>query len=325
MNLKNGVAGFAIQAAKGAAEAQPAFAGPVGGGKLARRRGRAGRGRAHVGRRSAGSASSASAAAVQPASGKAAPGRRRSAACCTPCWAPIQTAGAPGAVHAHHHAGRRAAVVHGLRREGHRAQVDLRLQVRRRSRSSGRATARSRSRRRGCGLDVAWSDVAFIAGPRRVRRRLPQGHHLTSPRARPRRHRRGRRRHRAGRLGRDQAQPHGRHEVRPARADRRSTRAPSSATSSSSAACPTWPPCACCSPARSTATRVSADVPYGDFTLTFTDGADEPGAAPPPRSRGRPQEPDADPKGGPAELTLQGRCYGDPPLTATVINAVASY
>ena len=38
-----------------------------------------------------------------------------------------------------------------------------------------------------------------------------------------------------------------------------------------------------------------------------------------------PEEPDADPKGGPAELTLQGRCYGDPAITATVINSVASY
>ena len=35
MNLKKATAGFAIQAAQGAAEAQPAFSGPVGGGKLA--------------------------------------------------------------------------------------------------------------------------------------------------------------------------------------------------------------------------------------------------------------------------------------------------
>ena len=35
MNLKLATAGFAIQAAQGAAEAQPAFSGPVGGGKLA--------------------------------------------------------------------------------------------------------------------------------------------------------------------------------------------------------------------------------------------------------------------------------------------------
>ena len=39
-------------------------------------------------------------------------------------------------------------------------------------------------------------------------------------------------------------------------------------------------------------------------------------------------EPDADPKGGPAELTLTGRCYGSTPasvLTATVVNAHATY
>jgi hypothetical protein len=34
MNLKLSAAGFAIQSAKGAAEAQPAYWGPVGGGKL---------------------------------------------------------------------------------------------------------------------------------------------------------------------------------------------------------------------------------------------------------------------------------------------------
>jgi hypothetical protein len=70
---------------------------------------------------------------------------------------------------------------------------------------------------------------------------------------------------------------------------------------------------------------VSADVPYGDFTLTF---ADAPGSV--ALHAGKvawkvPEEPDADPKGGPAELTLQGRCYGDPAITGTVINSVASY
>ncbi len=63
---------------------------------------------------------------------------------------------------------------------------------------------------------------------------------------------------------------------------------------------------------------VAAAVPYGGFTLTFADADDSVELA---ADQGRlegPEEPDADPKGGPAELTLQGRCYGDPAITATV-------
>jgi hypothetical protein len=37
------------------------------------------------------------------------------------------------------------------------------------------------------------------------------------------------------------------------------------------------------------------------------------------------EEPESDPKGGPAEITLKGRCYGSVPLTGRVINTVASY
>ena len=69
---------------------------------------------------------------------------------------------------------------------------------------------------------------------------------------------------------------------------------------------------------------VSADVPYGDFTLTFADAPDSV-ALHAGKVAWHTEEPDADPKGGPAELTLQGRCYGDPAITATVINSVATY
>ena len=69
---------------------------------------------------------------------------------------------------------------------------------------------------------------------------------------------------------------------------------------------------------------VTSEVPYGDFTLTFADAAASLSLAA-TRVAWQTSEPDADPKGGPGELTLQGRCYGNPPLTAVVINAVAAY
>jgi hypothetical protein len=68
----------------------------------------------------------------------------------------------------------------------------------------------------------------------------------------------------------------------------------------------------------------SPDVPYGDFSLTFASAPDSLALAA-TRVAWKTSEPDADPKGGPGELTLQGRCYGATPLTATVINAHASY
>lgn len=69
----------------------------------------------------------------------------------------------------------------------------------------------------------------------------------------------------------------------------------------------------------------TAVVPYGSFSLVF--------AAPPDsltlsatRVAWTTDEPDADPKGGPAEITLKGRCYGAAaPLTAVVVNAHPSY
>ena len=70
---------------------------------------------------------------------------------------------------------------------------------------------------------------------------------------------------------------------------------------------------------------VAADPLYGDFTLTFASSPDSVALAAGRVAWKVPQEPDADPKGGPAELTLQGRCYGNPAITATVVNARASY
>ena len=71
-------------------------------------------------------------------------------------------------------------------------------------------------------------------------------------------------------------------------------------------------------------TAVSGDVPYGEFDLTFADAPDSLELAA-TRVAWKTAEPDADPKGGPAELTLTGRCYGATPLTATVVNSRATY
>ena len=73
-----------------------------------------------------------------------------------------------------------------------------------------------------------------------------------------------------------------------------------------------------------TGTGPSIDVPYGEFSLVFTHGADVMTLAA-TKVAWKTDEPDADPKGGPAELTLQGRCYGAVPLTATVVNSHATY
>ena len=71
-------------------------------------------------------------------------------------------------------------------------------------------------------------------------------------------------------------------------------------------------------------TAITGTVPYGEFDLVFADTPDslELTAS---RVAWKAGEPDADPKGGPAELTLTGRCYGSVPLTATVVNTHASY
>jgi hypothetical protein len=71
-------------------------------------------------------------------------------------------------------------------------------------------------------------------------------------------------------------------------------------------------------------TQPSAMVPYGDCTLHFVAGTDELTLAA-TRMAWQTDEPDADPKGGPAELTLKARCYGNPAITATVKNAHATY
>lgn len=72
-------------------------------------------------------------------------------------------------------------------------------------------------------------------------------------------------------------------------------------------------------------TEVAAEPPYGDVSLVFTKGADVVTLAAARVAWRVPDEPDADPKGGPGELTIQGRCYGNPALTASVVNAVATY
>ena len=70
--------------------------------------------------------------------------------------------------------------------------------------------------------------------------------------------------------------------------------------------------------------EISGEVPYGEFSLAFSDSPVSVTLAA-TRVAWKTAEPDADPKGGPAELTLQGRCYGNPCFTATVVNDVATY
>jgi hypothetical protein len=72
-------------------------------------------------------------------------------------------------------------------------------------------------------------------------------------------------------------------------------------------------------------TSVAVDVPYGDFTVTFADSPASVALAATHVAWKVPEEPDADPKGGPAEIKLQGRCYGSSPLSGTVVNSVATY
>ena len=69
---------------------------------------------------------------------------------------------------------------------------------------------------------------------------------------------------------------------------------------------------------------VSPDVPYGGFSLTFAAGGHSVALAA-TKVAWQADEPDADPKGGPGEITFKGRCYGASPLSATAVNAVAAY
>ena len=72
---------------------------------------------------------------------------------------------------------------------------------------------------------------------------------------------------------------------------------------------------------------ITGDVPYGEFDLVFANAPNSLELAG-TRVAWKAAEPDADPKGGPAELTLTGRCYGSTPasvLTATVVNTHAVY
>lgn len=70
--------------------------------------------------------------------------------------------------------------------------------------------------------------------------------------------------------------------------------------------------------------NVTADVPYGEFSLVFTDAPSSVTLAA-TRVAWKTKEPDAEPKGGPAELTLTGKCYGNPCFTGTVVNTIAAY
>lgn len=72
-------------------------------------------------------------------------------------------------------------------------------------------------------------------------------------------------------------------------------------------------------------TAISEEPLYGGVTLTFADSGINSVKFEATRVPWKTSEPDADPKGGPAELTLQGTCYGNPALTATVVNDRVSY
>jgi hypothetical protein len=71
-------------------------------------------------------------------------------------------------------------------------------------------------------------------------------------------------------------------------------------------------------------TSISGAVPYGEFSIVFAEAAVSV-TLQATRVAWKTSEPEASPAGGPAELTLSGRCYGNPAFTATVVNAVASY
>jgi hypothetical protein len=73
-----------------------------------------------------------------------------------------------------------------------------------------------------------------------------------------------------------------------------------------------------------TGEELSVDVIYGDFTVAFTDSPTVVTITA-TKVAWKTEEPESDPKGGPAELKLTGRCYGSIPLTASVVNTVASY
>lgn len=69
-------------------------------------------------------------------------------------------------------------------------------------------------------------------------------------------------------------------------------------------------------------TTASATVLEGDCSLAFASGSTSVTIAG-DRIAWQTDEPDADPKGGPGELTLKGRCYGN--FSIVGVNTVASY
>jgi len=73
-------------------------------------------------------------------------------------------------------------------------------------------------------------------------------------------------------------------------------------------------------------TSVTEDVPYGSADLTFAASSDSLELAA-TKIAWTTEEPEAEPKGGPAELKLKGRCYGTAGdlFTATGVNEHASY
>ncbi len=217
MNLKIAAAGFAIQAAQGAAEAQPAFWGPVGGGKLVIARGRADRGRAHLGARRRRRRVPRVRRHHRPAtSTRVWPGSF--AGLLYAVLGAVQTVGAAAP---YTHTITPAAelpwcTVFGAKDTERKARLGRKLDSLK-VEWEGNAPAQGhgrlgRPRRRLVGRRLR-------ARRRRDRRELPQGHQPRR-RHRPGRLRLRRRRRAAGRLGRDQAQHHAGPEVRPARAGR---------------------------------------------------------------------------------------------------------
>ena len=77
-----------------------------------------------------------------------------------------------------------------------------------------------------------------------------------------------------------------------------------------------------------TGTEASGAVLYGGFSFGFAGASPNTLAIAGTRVAWQTEDPGADPKGGPGELTLKGRCYmtaGGTPVTATVVNQHATY
>lgn len=75
-------------------------------------------------------------------------------------------------------------------------------------------------------------------------------------------------------------------------------------------------------------TAPAADPIYGGFDFLFKSGATDELRFQATRVAWQTEEPEGDPKGGPGEISLKGKCYmtaGGSPLTATVKNGHASY